>query len=130
MIYEWIPWEQPILNANNDYGIVSASSYNASSNTAPFHISDGLYDGGSCSWESQQKAIPAWVMWKFPVTLKITKLKLLNKYTGVGNCTKDLVIYTSEDMTYPIAEGQFEQESFAPLRLSVALINWASPWMS
>ena len=80
--YRWIPWTQPILSADNGYGLVSASSENTASSAYPWKASDGIKVGETTSWEAAKDAYPAWWLWELPVMLKITKLVLYNKYSG------------------------------------------------
>lgn len=114
--YRWEPWEQPILSGNNDYGAVSASSVNATSPTAqPWKALDGIREGSSTSWESARDAFPAWWKWQLPVTLRITHLKLYNKYSSYSHVTKDAAVYIGTEMTQLVTEGTFPEGAFSVL---------------
>lgn len=89
--YRWIPWTQPVLSSNDQYGLVSASSINAPSGgvTAyPWKASDGIKEGAATSWEAAKDLFPSWWLWEFPVMLRVTKLVLYNKYSGYNYVTK------------------------------------------
>lgn len=121
--YRWIPWTQPVLTDNDEYGIVSASSVNnpATGQIAfPWKASDGLHEGSDCSWESAKDAIPAWWRWSFPVTLRIAHLKLYNKYSSYQHLTKNVSVYADADMSRLIGQGQFEDGPFTVLELELS----------
>lgn len=64
--YRWIPWTQPVLSADNGYGLVSASSENTASSAYPWKASDGIKVGETTSWEAAKDAYPAWWLWELP----------------------------------------------------------------
>lgn len=116
--YRWIPWTQPVISSNTQYGETSASSVNTSSSGSPgfaWKASDGLHEGNSCSWESARDAFPAWWRWAFPVTLRISHLKLYNKYSSFTHLTKNVTVYADKDMSRRIGQGVFSCEPFATL---------------
>ena len=120
--YRWIPWSQPVLTGNDEYGVVSASSINATTTgmiAFPWKASDGLHEGNDCSWESAKDAIPAWWRWSFPVTLRITHLKLYNKYSSFRHLTKNVSVYADADRSLLIAQGTFEEGAFTVLDLEL-----------
>ena len=119
--YRWIPWTQPLLSADNGYGLVSASSVNPTSGGAPaWKASDGIKEGSSTSWEAAKDAYPAWWLWELPVTLKITRLVLYNKYSGYDYVTKNVSVYSDKSRTQLIASGTFEAASFSTLTFDFA----------
>lgn len=119
--YRWIPWTQPILSADNGYGLVSASSVNSASGGAPaWKASDGSKEGSSTSWEAAKDSYPAWWLWELPVMLKITKLVLYNKYSGYDYVTKNVSVYSDKARTRLIASGTFEAASFSTLTFDFA----------
>ena len=113
--YRWIPWAQPVLSADNGYGLVSASSENTASSAYPWKASDGIKEGETTSWEAAKDAYPAWWLWELPVTLKISRLTLYNKYSGHGYVTKNVSVYSDKSRTQLIASGTFEAASFSTL---------------
>jgi len=118
--YRWIPWTQPIISSNTEYGLVAASSVNSSGTPAfAWKASDGIHEGPSCSWESSRDAFPAWWKWSFPATLRISHLKLYNKFSSYSHLTKSVSVYADADMGRLIAQGQFEQAAFATLDLDL-----------
>ena len=118
--YRWIPWTQPVLSADNGYGLVSASSENTASSAYPWKASDGIKEGETTSWEAAKDAYPAWWLWELPVTLKISRLTLYNKYSGHGYVTKNVSVYSDKARTRLIASGTFEATSFSTLTLDFA----------
>src|SRR5574344_1767885 len=119
--YRWIPWTQPLLSADNGYGLVSASSVNPTSGGAPaWKASDGIKEGSATSWEAAKDAYPAWWLWELPVTLKITRLVLYNKYSGYNYVTKNVSVYSDKSRTRLIASGTFEAASFSTLTFDFA----------
>ena len=112
--YRWIPWTQPVISSNTQYGTTSASSQNTPTGF-PWKAADGIHEGNNCSWESVRDAIPAWWKWEFPVTLRITHLKLYNKYSSYLHLTKDVTVFADEDMGLRIGQGQFDGEPFSTL---------------
>lgn len=110
--YRFEPWEQPVLQSNADYGMVSASSINLEAE--PYRALDGVNEGTSCSWECKTSYIPAWWMWNLPAALSISQIRLVNKYTASANSTKDVTIFSDEGTTR-IASGQFESGAFTEL---------------
>lgn len=116
--YRWIPWTQPVLTGNTDYGETSASSINNSSAgnpASPWKASDGIKDGSSTSWEASKDQYPAWWLWKLPAMLRVTKLVLYNKYSGYNYVTKNVSVYADKAQTQLIANGTFEAASFSTL---------------
>ena len=114
--YRWIPWEQPKLKSNKDYGIVTASSINQTSPIAyAWKASDGIKEGTGTSWEAAREVHPAAWLWKMPVILRISKLVLYNKYSGYTNVTKDVEVFSDEGNTHLIAKGTFTDEPFSVL---------------
>lgn len=114
--YRWIPWTQPILSADNGYGLVSASSVNPTSGGAPaWKASDGIKEGPATSWEAAKDAYPAWWLWRLPVVLKVSKLVLYNKYSGYDYVTKNVSVYSDRARTQLIASGTFAAASFSTL---------------
>ena len=116
--YRWIPWTQPVLTGNTDYGETSASSINNSSAgnpASPWKASDGIKDGSSASWEASKDQYPAWWLWKLPAMLRVTKLVLYNKYSGYNYVTKNVSVYADKAQTQLIANGTFEAASFSTL---------------
>ena len=118
--YRWIPWTQPVLSADNGYGLVSASSENTASSAYPWKASDGIKEGETTSWEAAKDAYPAWWLWELPVTLKISRLALYNKYSGHGYVTKNVSVYSDKSRTRLIARGTFEAASFSTLTFDFA----------
>lgn len=118
--YRWIPWTQPVLSADNGYGLVSASSENTASSAYPWKASDGIKEGETTSWEAAKDAYPAWWLWELPVTLKISRLTLYNKYSGHGYVTKNVSVYSDKARTRLIASGTFEAASFSTLTFDFA----------
>ena len=118
--YRWIPWTQPILSADNGYGLVSASSENTASSAYPWKASDGIKEGETTSWEAAKDSYPAWWLWELPVTLKISQLTLYNKYSGHGYVTKNVSVYSDKSRTRLIASGTFEAASFSTLTFDFA----------
>ena len=118
--YRWIPWTQPVLSADNGYGLVSASSENTASSAYPWKASDGIKEGETTSWEAAKDAYPAWWLWELPVTLKISRLTLYNKYSGHGYVTKNVSVYSDKARTRLIARGAFEAASFSTLTFDFA----------
>jgi len=118
--YRWIPWTQPVLSADNGYGLVSASSENTASSAYPWKASDGIKEGETTSWEAAKDAYPAWWLWELPVTLKISRLTLYNKYSGHGYVTKNVSVYSDKARTQIIASGTFEAASFSTLTFDFA----------
>jgi hypothetical protein len=118
--YRWIPWTQPVLSADNGYGLVSASSENTASSAYPWKASDGIKEGETTSWEAAKDAYPAWWLWELPVTLKISRLTLYNKYSGHGYVTKNVSVYSDKSRTRLIASGTFEAASFSTLTFDFA----------
>jgi hypothetical protein len=113
--YRWIPWTQPVISSNNDYGETSASSQNASSTAFPWKAADGIHEGSNTSWEAARDAYPAWWLWRLPVMLRITKLVLYNKYSSYDYVTKNVSVYADKDQTQLIASGKFDAASFSTL---------------
>ena len=116
--YRWIPWTQPLLSGDNDYGETSASSVNGSSASnpaSPWKASDGIKEGSTTSWEAARDQYPAWWLWRFPVRLKISKLVLYNKYSGYDYVTKNVSVYSDSAQTQLIANGPFPAASFSTL---------------
>ena len=114
--FRWIPWEQPILKSNKDYGEVSASSINQTSPIAyPWKASDGIKSGSGTSWEAAREVCPASWLWRLPVTLRITKMVLYNKYSGYTNVTKDVSVYSDEEQQQKICSGTFSDVPFSTL---------------
>ena len=118
--YRWIPWTQPVLSADNGYGLVSASSENTASSAYPWKASDGIKEGETTSWEAAKDAYPAGWLWELPVTLKISRLTLYNKYSGHGYVTKNVSVYSDKARTWLIASGTFEAASFSTLTFDFA----------
>lgn len=118
--YRWIPWTQPVLSGNSDYGLTSASSSNTSSNAFPWKAADGIHEGTDTSWEAARDAYPAWWLWQLPVKLRITSLLLYNKYSGYNYVTKNVSVYSDRAQTQLIARGQFEAASFSMLSFDLA----------
>ena len=116
--FRWIPWTQPTIHSDTEYGVVSASSINGASTGTPafaWRASDGLREGGGCSWESTRDTFPAWWRWAFPATLRITHLKLYNKFSSYSYLTKNVSVYADADMGRLITKGQFECAAFSEL---------------
>ena len=118
--YRWIPWTQPVLTGNNDYGLTSASSSNTSAVALPWKAADGLHEGASTSWEAARDSYPAWWLWQLPVKLRITSLLLYNKYSSYDYVTKNVSVYADSAMTQLIARGKFEAASFSTLSFDFA----------
>lgn len=113
--FRWISWEQPKLKGNKDYGEVSASSVNSASAAPAWKASDGIKEGTNTSWEAARDVCPASWLWKLPVTLRITKLVLYNKYSGYTNVTKDITVYSDEEKRQKICQGSFTDAPFSTL---------------
>ena len=116
--YRWIPWTQPVLSADDQYGLTTASSINAASGSqaaSPWKASDGIKEGSATSWEAAKDLYPAWWLWELPAMLKITKLVLYNKYSGYNYVTKNVSVYSNKARTTLIASGRFEAASFSML---------------
>lgn len=116
--YRWIPWEQPILHDNKDYGEVSASSVNSAS-TPPWKALDGIKEGASTSWEVVRDVAPASWLWKLPVMLKISKIVLYNKYSGYTNVTKDVAVFADEGQTILLGEDTFSDVPFSTVTINL-----------
>lgn len=110
----WIPWEQPVLSSDTDYGVVSASSINTSANSYPWKALDGIMAGNTTSWEAMTGVVPAWWMWKLPHRVKIYSLTLFNKYSGTNKVTHEVNVYADENMNIQIGStAEFEPTAFS-----------------
>lgn len=116
--YRWIPWTQPVLSGNNDYGVISSSSQNPPAGF-PWKAADGIHEGSTTSWEAARDEYPAWWLWQLPVTLHITKLVLYNKYSGYDYVTKNVAVYSDKAQTQLIASGKFDATSFSTLTFAL-----------
>lgn len=116
--YRWIPWTQPVLSADDQYGLVSASSINVTSGSYPWKASDGIHEGSNTSWEAAKDLYPVWWLWVMPANLRITGLLLYNKYSGYNYVTKNVSVYSDRTRTQLIASGVFPAESFSTLEFT------------
>lgn len=114
--YRWIPWEQPQLTSDTEYGTLSASSVNPTTPIAyAWKASDGIKEGSGTSWEAAKNVYPASWVWRLPVMLKISRIVLYNKYSGYTNVTKDVAVFSDEQQTQQIADGTFTDVPFSTL---------------
>ena len=116
--HRWIPWTQPFLTGNKDYGEVSGSSVNTSTPSdpaSPWKALDGIKEGTSTSWEATKDQYPAWWRWELPVTLRIHKLTLYNKYSSYNYVTKNVSVYADKERSELVASGTFDAASFSSL---------------
>jgi hypothetical protein len=115
----WIPWQQPVLASDTDYGTVSASSINTAGLSYAWKASDGNHEGSATSWESDKYVVPAQWMWKFPVKLRISNILLYNKYSGSTNVTKQVAAYSDEAQKQQIGTTQtFAASSFSTVTIT------------
>ncbi len=128
--YTWTAWTQPALTSDTSFGIVSVSSTNA--DRPGYKALDGIKNTPESCWESESNAVSGWLKWELPCVLKISQIKLYNKYTGNTRLSKNVAAYADAEKTIPIGTQQtFPQEPYSlvtitpetPVITSVVYIN-------
>lgn len=128
--YTWAAWTQPALTSDTSFGTVTVSSTNA--DRPGYKALDGIKNNSESCWESEASAVSGWLKWELPCVLKISQIKLYNKYTGNTRLSKNVAAYADAEKTIPIGTQQtFPQEPYSlvtitpetPVITSVVYIN-------
>ena len=101
-------WTQPVLTSNNSYGVITGNSYYSESDRNFFRISDGKIptaNDGADNWGTSNSSV-GWWLWKLPVKLKITGIKIYNRShtSAVDYQLTGARFYTDDTKTTPIGE--------------------------
>lgn len=110
-------WKQPILTADDSYGLVTVSSYGP--DRPGWKALDGVKNNSESCWESATDAISGYLMWHLPVWIFVNKITLYNKYTGNTRLSKDVAVYADAEKMIPLGSAAtFPQESYSVVEIT------------
>lgn len=114
--YTWKKWQQPVFEAEDTWGMVSATSTEDTGETPhePYMALDG---DSSTRWVSGEITGTATFTWVFGQPLKIYRIELENDISPDSQVTKEVRIYADEDRTEKIISGTFPEASEEMLAL-------------
>jgi hypothetical protein len=108
--YIWKKWQQPVFDSAESWGEVSASSVNQTEEMTyePYLALDGNPD---TMWKAEEYTDNVQLNWTFKNPLKIYRIELINGNSDSQDVTKDVAVYTDEEMSATAISGTFIREA-------------------